>query len=248
MNLSILYEDADVVAVAKPAGLITHSDGRTKEETAEDWFKEKYPENTGGYVHRLDRDTSGVLVFAKNAVAYDFLRKAFHDHTVQKSYLAFVYGVPKEKKGVIDFDIGRSRSDFRLRSAQPKAKGRLREALTRYEVIGETEGYALLRMEPETGRTHQIRVHLKAIHHPIVCDPLYATGFFKSEAIAKKPKSRGAPNHKPALGITRLGLHAYRLDLPLPAGRQGFPSGRRVTITAPIPDDLAQAFAHFPVV
>ena len=221
MKLPILYEDADVVAVAKPAGLLTHSDGRTKEETAEEWFEKKYPGSGGGYVHRLDRDTSGVLVFAKNAAAYEFLRKAFHDRDVKKTYLAFVYGVPKQKKGVIDFDIGRSRSDFRLRSAQPKAKGRLRDALTNYEVIGEIEGYSLMKMTPETGRTHQIRVHLKAIHHPIVCDPLYA------------------PNREPALGINRLGLHASALDLPLPGGT-------RVRIEAPIPSDLAPAFAHFP--
>jgi len=220
MNLPILYEDNDVVAVAKPAGLVTHSDGRTKEETAEEWFNKKYPESGGGYVHRLDRDTSGVLVFAKNTAAYEFLRKAFHDREVKKTYLAFVYGVPKQKKGMIDFDIGRSRSDFRLRSAQPKAKGRLRDALTNYEVVGETEGYSLMKMTPETGRTHQIRVHLKAIHHPIVCDPLYA------------------PNREPALGISRLGLHAAELDLPLP-------SGGRTTITAPLPADLAPAFAHF---
>lgn len=230
MELSILYEDADVVAVAKPAGLITHFDGRTREETAEDWFKEKYPTGTG-YVHRLDRDTSGVLVFAKNKAAYEFLRKAFHDRDVKKTYLAFVYGVPKEKRSVIDFDIGRSRRDFRLRSAQPKAKGRLRESLTRYEVIGETEGtdkgstsdYALLKVNPETGRTHQIRVHLKAIHHPIVGDALYAPRLSKSFT----------------LGISRLGLHAYALDLPLP-------SSGRVVIIAPIPSDLAPAFSYFP--
>jgi 23S rRNA pseudouridine1911/1915/1917 synthase len=221
MELPILYEDAEVVAVVKPAGLITHSDGRTKEVTAEDWFKERYPEAEGaGYVHRLDRDTSGVLVFAKTATAYEFLRKAFHDRTVAKTYLALVYGVPKAKKGSIDFDIGRSRKDFRLRSAQPKAKGRLREALTEYEVVGETEGYALLKMMPKTGRTHQIRVHLKAIHHPIVGDALYA------------------PNHPMALGISRLGLHAYALDLPLPQGTTAH-------IMAPIPADLAPAFAHF---
>lgn len=228
MEVPILYEDADVVAVAKPAGLITHSDGRTEESTAEEWFKEHYPdvpvtvgeETVAGYVHRLDRDTSGVLVFAKNPTAYAFLRKAFHDREVHKTYLAVVYGVPKEKSGVIDFDIGRSRKDFRLRSAQPKAKGRLREALTRYEVISEVPGYALMKVMPETGRTHQIRVHLKAIHHPIVGDTLYA------------------PNHSLALGITRLGLHAAELDLPLPAGG-------RAHIVAPTPPDLAPAFAQF---
>ena len=229
MELPILYEDADIVAVAKPAGLITHSDGRTKEETAEDWFKEKYEGGLaspkpcgGGYVHRVDRDTSGVLVFAKNIVAYEFLRKAFHDRDIKKTYIAVVYGVLKEKSGVIDFDIGRSRQNFRLRSAQPKAKGRLRDAITKFEVIGESGEYSLLKLTPETGRTHQIRVHLKAIHHPIVCDPLYA------------------PNHKPALGITRLALHAHTLDIPLP-------SGGRALITAPVPDDLAPALAHFPI-
>ncbi|OGG78449.1 hypothetical protein A3A36_02000 [Candidatus Kaiserbacteria bacterium RIFCSPLOWO2_01_FULL_52_12b] len=225
MDLPILYEDADIVALNKPAGLITHSDGRTQEETAEDWFKEKYTEVQveRPYVHRLDRDTSGVLIFAKNAAAYEFLRKQFHDREVQKTYLAIVTGVPKEKKGVIDFDIGRSRRDFHLRSAQPKAKGRLREALTRYEVIGETDGYSLLKVSPETGRTHQIRVHLKAIHHPIVGDVLYAQG------------------HSEALGIKRLGLHAYKIALTLP-------SGKPVEITAPIPPDLAPALLHFPEV
>jgi 23S rRNA pseudouridine1911/1915/1917 synthase len=219
MDLPILYEDADVVAINKPAGLVTHSDGRTEESTAEDWFNEKYPECEGGYVHRLDRDTSGVLVFAKNTAAYEFLRKAFHDRTVTKTYLALVYGVPKAKKGVIDFDIGRSRSDFRLRSAQPKAKGHMREALTRYEVVATLEHdgatYSLFVVQPETGRTHQIRVHLKAIHHPIVGDSLYA------------PKRAALP------GLTRLGLHAYKLVLPLAAGSA-------VELTAPVPAELAR--------
>ena len=227
-SLPILYEDADMVAVGKPAGLITHSDGRTEEATAEEWFKRTYPEaaafpsdTPAGYVHRLDRDTSGVLVFAKNPSSYEFLRKAFHDREVKKTYLAFTYGTPKVKSGTIDFDIGRSRKDFRLRSAQRKAKGRLREALTRYEVIGEIPEYGLFTVHPETGRTHQIRVHLKAIHHPIIGDTLYA------------------PNKPLALGLTRLGLHAYQIDLPLP-------QGGRTIITAPVPKDLALALASFP--
>jgi len=218
-NLPILYEDTDVVAINKPAGLITHSDGRTKESTAEEWFVKKYGKE-GGYVHRLDRDTSGVLVFAKNAAAHEFLRKAFSTREVKKTYLAFIYGTPKEKKGTIDFDIGRSRKDFRLRSAQPKAKGRLRDALTRYEVVGEAGEYALLKMHPETGRTHQIRVHLKAIHHPVVADTLYA------------------PKRSNELGISRLALHAYLIDLPLP-------SGKRIGILAPVPQDLQAALARF---
>ncbi len=226
MDLPILYEDSDIVAINKPAGLITHKDGRTEEKSAEDWFTERRKvqgislSDKSGYVHRLDRDTSGVLLFAKNEKAYEFMRKAFHDREVKKTYLAIVFGVLKEKKGTIDFDIGRSRKDFRMRSAQPKAKGKLREALTRYEVVGEYENYALLKVNPETGRTHQIRVHLKAIHHPIVGDTLYAAG------------------HKNTLPISRLCLHAGEIDVPLL-------SGERVTITAPIPEELERTVALF---
>ena len=174
-------------------------------------------------MHRLDTDTSGALVLAKTQEAHAFLKEAFKARETKKTYLAFVYGVPKEKQGVIDFDIGRSRKDFRLRSAQPKARGTLRDAVTRYDLIGaDPEGkHAMLKVMPETGRTHQIRVHLKAIHHPIVCDPLYA------------------PNHPCDLGLTRLGLHAYQLDLPLPGGE-------RITITAPLPADFAAAAGNFP--
>lgn len=238
VELPILYENDDLVAVDKPAGTMTHGDGRTEGETAADWFAARYPASAGvgelqrlpdgselarpGVVHRLDRETSGVLVFAKTAEAHAFLKDAFKERDAKKTYLAFVYGLMPEKKGVIDFPIGRSRKDFRLRSAQPKAKGTLRDAVTRYEVIAaDAEGkHSLIYAFPETGRTHQIRVHLKAVHHPVVCDPLYA------------------PNHPCELGFTRLGLHAYRLDLPLP-------SGGRETIEAPIPAEMAAALPRF---
>ncbi|OGG72092.1 hypothetical protein A3E65_02520 [Candidatus Kaiserbacteria bacterium RIFCSPHIGHO2_12_FULL_56_13] len=203
--MTILYEDADILAVDKPAGVLTPA-------AAEIIGREP--------AHRLDRDTSGVLVFAKNAAALEFLRKAFTNREVKKTYLAFVYGVPTEKKGVITFPIGRSRKDFRLRSAQPKARGTLREAITRYEVIGEDGAHALLKVMPETGRTHQIRAHLKAVHHPIVGDPLYA------------------PNRPDSLHLGRLGLHAYQIDLPLPAG------GRK-EIIAPIPEAFTALQAKF---
>lgn len=235
MELPILYEDADMVAVDKPAGVMTHPDGHTTEETASDWFARTYPGSASvgetqrlqdgteiarpGVVHRLDRDTSGVLLFAKTPEAHAFLKKAFQDHDIQKTYLAFVYGVPKERKGVIEFAIGRSRKDFRLRSAQPKARGTMRDAMTKYEVVGGIGTHALLKVEPKTGRTHQIRVHLKAIHHPIVCDKLYA------------------PNHPCDLGFLRLGLHAHKLELPLP-------SGKRITIVSPVPVDFKEAVAR----
>lgn len=238
MDLPILYEDKDLVAVNKPAGVMTHPDGRSKEETASDWFAASYPGSATvgetqrlqdgtellrpGVVHRLDRETSGILVFAKTPESHEFLKKAFQDRDAKKTYVAFVYGVPKEKKGTIEFSIGRSRRDFRLRSAQPKAKGALREAITRYEVIAkDADGkHALLFLNPLTGRTHQIRVHLKAIHHPVVADALYASGRIND------------------LGFSRLGLHAYRLDLPTP-------SGERLHLEAPLPEDLATALPRF---
>lgn len=237
MDFPILYEDAAMVAINKPAGVMTHPDGHSTDETVSDWFAARYPASKDvgetqrlkdgtevmrpGVVHRLDRDTSGVLVLAKTPEAHAFLKAAFQERDVHKTYLAFTYGVPKEPKGIIDFSIGRSRKDFRLRSAQPRARGTLRDALTRYEVISDIGTHSLMKVMPETGRTHQIRVHLKAIHHPVVCDPLYA------------------PNHPCDLGFSRLGLHAYQLDVPLA-------SGERTVLTAEVPADLAQAIARFP--
>jgi 23S rRNA pseudouridine1911/1915/1917 synthase len=240
MEMTILYEDADVVAIDKPSGVMTHPDGHEREgeiEIASNWFAEHYPgsKDVGetqrlqdgteiirpGVVHRLDRETSGVLIFAKTPTAHAFFKEKFQNREVHKTYITFTYGVPKERKGIIEFSIGRSRKDFRLRSAQPKAKGTLREAITRYQVMSDNGSHALLMVMPETGRTHQIRVHLKAIHHPVVCDKLYA------------------PNRPCDLGFNRLGLHAYMLDLPLP-------SGERIVITSPIPADMQAAIAKFP--
>ncbi len=237
MNPQILYEDDDIVAINKPSGIMTHPDGKTTEQTASDWFASTYPASADvgelqklqngeeirrpGIVHRLDKETSGVLVFAKTAEAHALMKAAFQEREARKTYLAFVYGVLKEKKGIIDFPIGRSTQDFRLRSAQPKAKGLLRDALTRWETVSDIGTHTLLKAMPETGRTHQIRVHLKAIHHPVVCDSLYA------------------PNQKADLGFNRLGLHAYQLQIAVPSG------GTKVII-APVPEDLREAMAKFP--
>lgn len=236
MELPIIYEDDNVVAINKPVGVMTHPDGVSKDETVSEWFGTRYPDarhvgetqrlvdgtevERSGVVHRLDRETSGVLVLAKNEETHTLLKEAFQNREIEKTYIAFVYGVPKEQKGSIDFAIGRSRKDFRLRSAQPKAKGTMREALTLYEVIADTGSHAIMKVIPKTGRTHQIRVHLKAIHHPIVGDPLYAP---------KRPLD---------LGFNRLGLHALKLDIPLIGG------GRK-TIYAPLPEALQSALQKF---
>lgn len=237
MELRVLFENDEIVAVDKPAGVMTHPDAHTEEETASDWFARAYPASKEvgekqylvngkeilrpGVVHRLDRETSGVLVFCKTQESHAFLKEAFKSRDIEKTYLAFAYGVPKEREGVIDFPIGRSRKDFRLRSAQPKARGMLRDAITNYRVVSDIGTHSLIEARPKTGRTHQIRVHLKAIHHPIVCDALYA------------------PKQPCDLGLSRLGLHAYALEVPLP-------SGERVSITSPVPSDMRAAIARFP--
>ncbi|MBI2100157.1 MAG: RluA family pseudouridine synthase [Candidatus Vogelbacteria bacterium] len=157
---TIIYEDEDVLALNKPAGL-------TVVELAE-----KYPQVT--LAHRLDKETSGVILAAKNETALEYLRQLFRTGGIKKKYLALVYGHPPG--GTIDLSIGRSRKDPRRRIAGKGATGKLREAVTEYRVLEELGKYSLLEVKPKTGRTHQIRVHFKALGYPIACDGLYAPG------------------------------------------------------------------------
>lgn len=234
-SIEILFEDTDVMVVNKPAGVMVHGDGRSTRETVVDWFLKHVPEAKGvgepahgvdgqdlersGVVHRLDRETSGVLVLAKTQEAFLFLKEQFHDRHAKKEYRAIVYGTMREPWGTIDRPIGRSATDFRLRSAQRGARGQLREAVTKWELIHQNDTYAYLRVLPETGRTHQIRVHLKAIGRPVVGDPLYAPS-------AKRQESKDLLN--------RLALHAYGLTIALPDGAVR-------TFEAPLPADFETA-------
>jgi 23S rRNA pseudouridine1911/1915/1917 synthase len=223
MNIDILFENDDVVVINKPEGIMVHPDGHSPDPTVVDWFLEKYPDAKGvgesqqsqkgedlersGIVHRLDRETSGVLILAKNQEAYEHLKTQFHDRHVKKEYRAFVHGPIREKWGVIDRPIGRSASDFRKRSAQRGAKGMMREAETQWECIGqgryENEDFSYLKLMPKTGRTHQIRVHLRAIERPVVGDSLYSSH-----------KIEQSNN----LALERMALHAHILEIELPHG------------------------------
>ena len=236
---TILYEDEAIVAVDKPVGMPVHADGGLEQPTVVDWFLARYPTAKGvgeeqtandgtplersGVVHRLDRDTSGVLVLAKTQAAYDHLKQQFHDRLVKKEYRALVYGHMNERWGSIDRPIGRSAKDWRRRSAERGAKGQLREAQTDWEQIGQGEykgePFAYLKLKPQTGRTHQLRVHLKAIDRPIVGDVLYAGAKFEQS------------NN---LGLERLALHAHVLEIVRPMGE----SQRFI---APIPAAIEQA-------
>jgi len=235
-----------MLAVNKPAGISVHPDGRTQEPTLSDWVLETYPEikdvgepiklshglsaalrpaqaggeiQKHGIVHRLDRDTSGVMVIAKNQEAFLFLKKQFQERLVKKTYKAIVYGRMKNETGVIDAPIGKSRGDFRQWSAEKNARGKLREAETEYKVIKTTPDYSYVTLYPKTGRTHQIRVHLKSIGHPVLCDKLYAA-------------KRLCPGN-----LTRMALHAFSICITSP-------QGALLSIEAPPPEDFESALAE----
>lgn len=232
MEISILYEDEHVVAINKPAGLIVHSDGKTEEYSVAQWATEHYPgiELVGeptllssgktvlrpGIVHRLDRETSGVLLVAKTKESFLHLKAQFKNRKVVKIYHLFVYGEIEKEDGMISFPIGRSNTDFRKRATEHGARGEMREAITYYRILAHTPEFSFIEARPRTGRTHQIRVHFKAIAHPVVCDRLYA------------------PKLPPILGFDRLALHAHSLS---------FVSilGRKITLVAPYPSDFQKA-------
>ena len=236
----VMYEDGDVMVVNKPYGMLVHEDWQKSDTpTLVEWFLERVPTARGvgedtktpdgkplersGVVHRLDRETSGVMILAKTPEAHTHLKAQFHDRLVNKEYRAFVYGRMHERWGSIDRPIGRSNKDFRLRSAQRGAKGTLRQALTEWERIatGEYEGqiFSYLKLNPKTGRTHQLRVHLKANDRPIVQDVLYSG------------KLRHQSNN---LGLNRLALHAHVLEIILP-------NGQKERFIAPVPHEFELA-------
>lgn len=237
MSPEIIYEDDHILVLNKPAGLVVHADGKTKEETLCDWVLENYPEmenvgepiDTGeiiikrpGIVHRLDRETSGAIVLAKDQETFYLLKEQFQNREIEKVYNAVVWGNIKQDKGVIDAPIGRSGKDFRQWSAMRGARGQLREAVTEYKVLSRFEEngekFVFLEVRPKTGRTHQIRVHMKYLNNPLVCDSLYA-------------ESRPC-----VLGFNRVALHARQITLEIPD------KGKK-TFEAPFPDDFMEILA-----
>jgi 23S rRNA pseudouridine1911/1915/1917 synthase len=168
-----------------------------------------------GVVHRLDKETSGVIVLAKNQHTFEHMKEQFQNRETQKLYHAFCYGEVKDVTGTIDKPIGRSKKDFRLWTTSVQ-KGKVREAITRFTRLGAGDGFSYLALEPKTGRTHQIRVHLKSLGHPVVCDERYA------------------PKKKPILGFKRLALHARSITFT-------HPDGTVLTTEAPLPEDFKNA-------
>jgi 23S rRNA pseudouridine1911/1915/1917 synthase len=196
---SILFENTHAVVIDKPIGIIVHPDNKEEEYTIAQWVTDTYgtsvPGDKGreGIVHRLDRNTSGVLLLAKDAIAFTTFKKQFRDHTIRKVYRAIVEGHIRHDTGMIDAPIARAKSDFRKRTVvdayAQDTRGEEREAITRYKVLARATSddgkhYTYVECYPLTGRTHQIRVHLSSLGNPIVGDKAY--GNAKENSFARR--------------------------------------------------------------
>jgi 23S rRNA pseudouridine955/2504/2580 synthase/23S rRNA pseudouridine1911/1915/1917 synthase len=236
----VLYEDDDLLVIDKPAGLLVIPDRwQATKPTVVAWAQQHLqrrvpasaaaPEARVWVVHRLDRDTSGVLVLAKSAAAHAALSQQFERGEADKRYLALVKGQLSRREGAIRLPIGPHPSRPGLMAVRRRGG---KAALTQYTVVERYRGLTLLDVRPASGRTHQIRVHLQAIGHPIAVDPLYGDGqaIFLS---ALKPAYRAKVGEAEHPLLTRLALHAHVLQLTHPR------HGERVAWRAPLPKDLA---------
>ncbi len=236
-EIKIIYEDNDILILDKPSGLLTHPKNKNDQsKSVVSWLLKNRPSvkdvgdpSTGsgqanlrpGIVHRLDRETSGLLLVAKNQKSFEYLKKLFQERKIKKTYVALVYGRLKNKKSIIETPLGKLGTKQTTR-IHGKKELQEKNAITEYDVIEEyspptsySMPLTLLEIRPLTGRTHQIRVHLKSIGHPLVCDPLYAG------------KKLTCP---PELG--RLFLHAQKLSFVSPAGES-------LTVETDLPPELA---------
>jgi 23S rRNA pseudouridine1911/1915/1917 synthase len=215
-RFSIAWEDEHLMVVDKPAGVVVHPArghaAGTLAQALERVGAAGGPEGRRGIVHRLDRDTSGLLVVARSEEVLAALQSALRRRGIVREYLALVEGRPDSRTGTIEAPLGRDRR-VRTRMSTDTAEGR--SAITHFETERVLEGYTLLRVRLETGRTHQIRAHLKAIGHPVAGDPEYG--------------------HAGVLGLERQFLHAERLAFEHPV------TGERIDVRSPLPDDLRRA-------
>ena len=217
--LKIIYEDEAMLAVNKPAGMVVHPAPGHERGTLVNALLNHCSDLSGiggverpGIVHRLDKDTSGVVLVAKNEIAHRVLANQFKNRKIRKTYLALVRGVVKPASGIIETSIGRHKTN-RKKMAANANQGR--QAETRYEVLETLGHFSYLRLFPKTGRTHQIRVHLASIHHPILGDKLY-----------------GGIITGPYLKIPRQALHAHRIEIIHPI------SEKPLVFEAPVPPDI----------
>ncbi len=226
--LNVVYEDKDVVVLNKQAGISVHPSVNEPSGTLANALIAKYPELIGvgedsirpGIVHRLDKDTSGLLVVAKNQRAFEFLKKEWQEGKVIKKYIALIWGRPKSENGLIESELARSPKEFRKRIVVKPGKNALagKLAITSYKVIKKYGDFSLVEVSPKTGRMHQIRVHMASIGHPVAGDKVY-----------------GGKRKSPE-GLNRQFLHAYYLKFSLP-------NGRSLALEADLPESLKEVLA-----
>ena len=230
LPLSVLHEDEHLVAIDKPAGMVVHPAighlrGTLVNAVLGRWRDGRDPGGEPwrpGVVHRLDAETSGVIVIARTPQALAFLQQAWAERRVQKRYLALVAGSPRADWFACDGWIGRHARDFRRRAVRQPGEGDAKEARTSFVVLHRADGWSAVECRPVTGRTHQIRVHLAHLGHAVLADPLYG-------------RSRTWPLHVTdgQDALRRHALHAWTLKIPHPAGGE-------LSLSAPIPADLAR--------
>ena len=217
--LDIVYEDGDICVVNKPRGMVVHPAVGNESGTLVNALLYHFGDLSSiggeirpGIVHRIDKMTSGLLVVAKNDHAHELLARQFADHSAHRSYIALVAGSFREDSGTVDAPIGRHPTDRKRMAVVPNG----RRAVTHFQVLYRFSAVTVLSLELETGRTHQIRVHMAHIHHPVVGDQVYGSG-------------------KNVLGMEGQALHGWRLQLKHPT------MGERMSFTAPLPADMQRA-------
>ncbi len=223
-GIDIIFENDQFIAIKKPSGLLSIPDRMGKEISLKDILKEKYGEIFT--VHRLDRDTSGVIVFAKDEATHAALSQLFEGREVEKFYLGLVYGEPAEPEGSIDAPLMKHPGDNGSMVVHQKGK----PSLTEYKVLESFRSYSWLQFQIHTGRTHQIRLHMKHIGHSIVCDELYGDPKpVLLSSIKKRFKlSKAEDEERPIL--SRLALHSWKLSFQL--------NGETIMLEAEPPKDL----------
>jgi len=221
----IIYENDHFIVLNKPAGLLSIPDREGKDPSLKSWLREKY--GNIFTVHRLDRDTSGVIIFAKDETTHQYLSKVFEERTVEKIYAGIVQGALAQPKGSIDLPI----MEHPTKPAVMVINKRGRASLTDYEVLEELGLYSLVQFRIHTGRTHQIRVHMQALGHPIVCDETYGDGrpVFISSFKRNYKLSKDEEQERPILH--RLALHSQLLHFQDQQGEYH-------TFEAPLPKDM----------
>jgi 23S rRNA pseudouridine1911/1915/1917 synthase len=233
-RFDVLYEDESVLVIDKPAGLPMHTTAKFWRNTLTALLRERYPDEAMEVAHRIDRETSGVLVIARGREVASFLTQAFARRAVEKTYLALVKGHPPDA-GRIDQPI--KLLDTKSHVMMGPAPDGL-PAVTGFRVVRRFAEHALCEAHPETGRQHQIRVHFQTLGHPIVGDKLYGA----SEALFMRACDEGVTPELLAVfdGLPRHALHAHRLTFPHPRSRQP------LTVESPLPADLRDYIAGLP--